>query len=636
MCGILGVVTLRGEHPCEAAFDRALGLLDHRGPDDRGAHHGQAPGGVRISIGQTRLSILDLSPAGHQPMVSERTGTVMTYNGEAYNFRDVRSGLAGEGLAFHSECDTEVLLAAYDRRQDEFIQSFRGMFAIGLWDVARNRLLLVRDRLGIKPLYYYWDGRTLAFGSELTAISALPGLTLDICHEAMRQYLWRGFIPFPQSIFKQIRKLPAGCMLSLELSGGQPHVRQYWESLDYYASPRRFADEGEALDAIDATLREAVRLRLISDVPLGAFLSGGVDSSLVVAMMRAVHSGEVRTFSIGFDEAQWDEAPAARRIAQHLGTRHEEMYISRENLLDQVRTVSQHYDEPFADASAIPTLALAKLTRRHVTVALSGDGGDELFWGYDQYTARSHDAYPWAVRAPLAVRRALGALLRAARGTRLERWGYIVGFADFAEFFMRTDLWHPWADRGLHRHASSTNRMLEVGREVTSRLGEGDVAMLMGAMDLRSYLVDDILTKVDRATMAVALEARVPILDHHVVQLAASIPYTFKKAGGEKKHLLKAVLSRYVPRHLWERPKQGFGIPLVHYFRGPLRDWAADELFSGDHALGDWLDMAVVRRMYEDHVGGRRDAATLLWACLQLAGWDRRMRQIRTLASGRC
>lgn len=636
MCGILGVVTFRGEHPSERSFDRALGLLDHRGPDDRGALHETLPSGGRISLGQTRLSILDLSPAGHQPMVSDRTGTVIVFNGEAYNFREVRAGLQAAGLSFHSECDTEVLLAAYDERQERFIEPFRGMFAIGLWDRGRNRMLLVRDRLGIKPLYYYWDGRTFAFASELTAIAALPGLQLDVCHDAMRQFLWRGFIPYPMSIYKQIRKLPAGFMLRMDLSDPRPEATPYWNALDYYASPRPFTRPGEAVDAVEEVLREAVRLRLISDVPLGAFLSGGIDSSLVVALMRTVHSGTVRTFSIGFDEDRWNEAPAAKRIAEHLGTQHEEMYISRENLLEQVRTVSQHYDEPFADSSAIPTLALAKLTRRHVTVALSGDGGDELFWGYDQYTAKSNAFFPWVQWIPRAMRRSIGAGMRALRGSPLERWGHLIVFEDFAQFYARTDLWHPWTFAGLHRANVTVNRLLEIGREVAARLGDRDRDRHMSATDLKSYLVDDILTKVDRATMAVALEARVPILDHKVVELAASIPYSIKKHGNEKKHVLKALLERYVPRSLWDRPKMGFGVPLIHYFRGPLRDWAHDELFSGGHSLPEWLDMRIARDVFEEHVSGRRDCASLLWACLQLAGWDRRMREIRRGAEAPC
>jgi asparagine synthase (glutamine-hydrolysing) len=632
MCGILGIVTFEGRHPSPDEFNHALGQLDHRGPDDRGAAHMNGPANVRISMGQTRLSILDLSPAGHQPMTSPRTGATIVYNGEVYNFRDVRKELASGGMKFTSECDTEVLLAAYDHRQDQFIHDFRGMFAIGILDHARQRLLLLRDRLGIKPLYYYWDGRRLAFASELTALAALPGLDLEICHDAMSEYLKRGYIPHPLSIYKKVRKLPAGCMLDLNLSRPDPQPKTYWDALTHYERPLAFACEQEVLDALAERLEESVKLRLISDVPLGAFLSGGIDSSLVVAMMRRVHSGTVKTFTVGFDEPGWDEAPAAKKIAEHLGTQHEEFYISRDNLLDIVRHTADYYDEPFADSSAIPMLALSRMTRRHVTVALSGDGGDELFWGYDSYTSRSARLYPLIAAFPDFLRRGAASLMKKTGGS-LNRWGHIIDYQDCAAFLLRSTISQPWHDHGLLKHGTNGSCQVDMGREIAARLGTRDLNRLMSAIDLRSYMVDDILTKVDRATMSVALEARVPILDHRVVELAAAIPYSFKTAGGEKKHLLKALLSRYVPRNLWDRPKKGFGIPLVKYFRGPLKEWARDELRSTDHHLGEWLDMSVVHRMLDDHIAGRRDASALLWACLQLAGWDRRLRRIRSGAS---
>lgn len=626
MCGILGIVTFQGQHPSPAEFDAAMMQLDHRGPDDRGMAHFNCANGVRVSLGQTRLSILDLSPAGHQPMISPRTGNAIVFNGEAYNFREVRAGLSG--IQFKSESDTEVLLAAYDQRGEKFIRDFRGMFAMGILDKASQKLTLVRDRLGIKPLYYYWNGRQFAFASELTAIAAFNSLPLDICQDALGQYLLRGYIPHPLSIFKQICKLPAGHLLTLDLQRPNPSSAAYWDALDYYERQKSFRDEGEVLDALESKLQESVKYRLISDVPLGAFLSGGIDSSLVVALMRKAHSGVVKTFTVGFDEQGWDEAPAAKRIAEHLETQHEECYISRDNLLEIVREISHYYDEPFADSSAIPTVALSRMTRRHVTVALSGDGGDELFWGYDSYTARSAKLFPKVDAIPKPLRIG-GARLMKKLGGSIARWGHILEFDDFAEYYLRWSILHPSMDTGLHKHKANGNHQVELGRSIVHRLGMNDLPKLMGACDLRCYMVDDILTKVDRASMSVALEARVPILDHHVVELAASIPYSFKMAGGEKKHLLKALLNRHVPRPLWDRPKQGFGIPLVHYFRGPLREWARDELNSRDHSMADWLDMNVVNRMFDDHLQGRRDASGIIWACVQLAGWDRRMKKIR-------
>jgi len=629
VCGILGKITFEGTHESPEEFDRALGQLDHRGPDDRGMLHATTPDGVRISLGQTRLSILDLSEAGHQPMISPRTGSAIVFNGEAYNFREVRDSLIRKGYTFTSECDTEVLLAAYDDRQDGFIEPFRGMFAIGILDKERDRLILTRDRLGIKPLYYYWDGKQLAFASEVTALAALPTLDLRVSQYAIRNYLMRGSIAHPLSIFEKVSKLPAGHQLTCNLTKPYPAVSRYWDSLDYYANPRSFSSEGEVLDALRAELREAVRLRLISDVPLGAFLSGGVDSSLVVALMRQVHSGPVRTFSIGFTVPEWNEAPAAKRIAEHLGTQHEEFYLSEGNILEAARTAADHYDEPFADSSNIPTLELSRLTRRFVTVALSGDGGDELFWGYNSYVSDSVQGFRHVAKVPRLVRAGLSRLMRLFRGTALERWGHIIDFEDFAEYYMRTSVWHPWLYPRLHRHPLKGSRVVEIGRRVSDRLPVSDVPLITGAMDLQYYLVDDILTKVDRASMAVALEARVPILDHKVVQLAASIPSRFKTAGGEQKHLLKALLAEWIPRPLWDRPKMGFGVPLVHWLRGPLKDWAYAELCDGGTRLHEWLDREELRRMMDDHCSGRLDLAELIWTCLQLAGWDRRMSRVR-------
>ncbi|HKQ47375.1 MAG TPA: asparagine synthase (glutamine-hydrolyzing) [Phycisphaerae bacterium] len=634
MCGILGKITFTGPHEPPRVFDQALAQIDHRGPDDRGAWH-TSFGDVRMSLGQTRLSILDLSPAGHQPMISPRSGCVVVFNGEIYNFREIRTGLEAKGFRFTTECDTEVILAAYDDDPERFMESFRGMFAIALWDPARGRLVLVRDRLGIKPLYYYWDGSFFAFASEVTALAALPSLQLEVDQEAVREFLLAGYIPHPLSIFKNVKKLPAGHMLQLDLKSPQPRIRSYWDALDYYAAPSSFRDEGEVLEALRERLSQAVRLRLISDVPLGAFLSGGIDSSLIVALMRQVHAGAVRTFTIGFSVPQWDEAPMAKRIAEHLGTEHVEFYLTEDNVLQTARTAADHYDEPFADPSNIPTLELSRLTRRHVTVALSGDGGDELFWGYESYGSKSLRWFERARHVPRSIRAGVGGVLRLFGHDQIRRIGNIVGFDGLADFFQGPIVWKPWLYPRLHRHQAADGHRVEIARRVIGRLGDRDTDLVTGATDALCYMVDDILTKVDRASMSVALEARVPILDHKVVELAASIPMSFKKGGGRKKHLLKALLGTMVPRELWDRPKKGFGVPLVHWLRGPLRDWAHDELVSSRGRLHEWLDAEELRRMLDDHISGRRNSADLIWACLQLAGWDRRVGRIRSEAAGR-
>ena len=562
-------------------------------------------------------------------MISPRSEACIVYNGEVYNLHEIRQRLESRGYKFHSHCDTEVVLAAYDDCPDSFIDECRGMFALGIWDPQQKQLMLARDRLGIKPLYYYWDGRQFAFASELTALAAMPTLDLDVCPNAIRQFLLYGYIPAPLSIFKNVSKLPAAHVLTLDLAHPRLLIHRYWDATDYYANPKRFKDEDEVLDAMRCELTDAIRYRLISDVPLGAFLSGGIDSSLVVSLMREAHSGTLRTFTVGFSVSKWNEAPAAKAIAEHLGTRHEKYYLSEENILSAARTAADHYDEPFADESNIPTLALSRMTRQQVTVALSGDGLDELFWGYTNYQSRSMPYYEPLQRIPPWIRKVAGAAMQLRRGTLWSEWGAWLGFRDFAEFFVRPVLWRPGYYPRLQLQKGNSDCLLEIGRRVTALLPGRSKDLLSGAVDLHGYLVDDILTKVDRASMSVALEVRVPYLDHKVVQLAASIPIAFKTAGREQKHLPKALLAQYLPRHLWDRPKRGFGVPLVHWLRNALKDWAYDELSSRDTHLHDWLEPSELQAMLDDHTSGRRDVGRLIWGCTQLSGWDRRVSRIR-------
>lgn len=629
MCGILGHISITGDLVSQACFSHALDQLAHRGPDDRGIHTDTTSTGVRIHLGHTRLSILDLSEAGHQPMLSPRTGSCIVYNGEVYNFHDLRKRLESLGFSFSSHCDTEVVLAAYDAWGDQCVNEFQGMYALAIWDRAENRIVLARDRAGIKPLYYYWDGRQLAFASEITSLVAMPSLELKISHDAVHQYLLYGYIPNPLSIYENVRKLPAGCLMVCDLDVPRPAERRYWDVLDHYSNPGSFGRESEIIEGLHAVLRQAVERRLISDVPLGAFLSGGIDSSLVVALMREVHSGTIRTFTIGFSEQEWNEAPAAKRIADHLNTDHEELYLTEQNVLDAALTVADHSDEPFADASSIPTLMLSRLTREHVTVSLSGDGGDELFWGYNTYKSRTLGLFNLVDALPSAIRRIASPILKWSRGTRFETGGDLFDYVDFPSYFLRPTQWRPWLYPRLFRASSNDDRLHDIGREVVSRLGDKDHSLIIGAMNFMGYMVDDILTKVDRASMSVSLEARVPILDHDVVEYAASIPSSFKSADGELKHLLKQLLATLIPRPLWDRPKQGFGVPLVRWFRSSLKDWSHDVLAERGAPIHDWLDPHVLREILDDHGAGRRDCSAVIWTSLQFAEWDRRMKSIR-------
>lgn len=631
MCGILGKVTFKGAHESPSAFDSALHQLRHRGPDDQGAHHGTGPDGCRVSMGQTRLSILDLSSAGHQPMFSPRTGSCVVFNGEIYNFREIRAVLEARGYRFTTQCDTEVVVAAYDEYGDDFTTHFVGMFAIGVWDKTRGRLVLARDRLGIKPLYYYWDQNQFAFASEVTALAALPTLRLDVNPESVEQYLLNGYIVQPHSIFHNVSKIRTGHILTLDLARPRPIESSYWDVVTYFAAPCSYRDEAEVLEAVRPALLKAVQRRLISDVPLGAFLSGGIDSSLVVALMRKAHSGEVRTFTIGFTEPKWDEADHARAIAQHLGTRHEELYLSEENILEVAQKVGDFYDEPFADTSCIPTFALSRMTRQHVTVALSGDGGDEMFWGYDSYVSGSLANYNSVAAIPRPLRVLASAFLRSLPVARWNRMGDLLRFREFSDFVLCATIWRPWSYPRLLRDRPypTLNWGAVIGADLQRRLPNLDRDTLRSVFDIPIYMVDDILTKVDRASMAVALEARVPLLDHELVQLAAGIPIELKAPGRRLKHLLKTVLGEMVPRELWERPKKGFGVPLVDWLRTSLKDWTYDHLCRPLSGAGALLDPAQVRQMLDDHVAGCVDASNLIWACMQLVNWNDRMARIR-------
>ena len=632
MCGILGKITFSGQHESPGQFGFALDQLDHRGPEAKGVHSEQVGELAQLSLGHTRLRILDLSDAGAQPMRSSRSGAVIVYNGEVYNFGELAEQLDADGYRFVSRCDTEVVLACYDRWGMDFLQRLNGMFALAIWDPARRRLLLARDRLGIKPLHYYWDGKAFAFASEVTALTALPSLDLTVSQPAVRQVLLHGHVPRPLSIYENVSKLGQGYALTVDFERPRPTTHRYWDALTFYEAPTQRLSRGDALEMLDDSLKTSVKRRLISDVPVGAFLSGGIDSSLVVSLMREVHDGPIRTFTIGFNEEDWNEAPYAKRIAEHLQTEHRELYLSEEAIIKDAPLVSRYYDEPFADPSNLPTLALSRMTRESVTVALSGDGGDELFWGYPWFWGKLVRLFPYVDHVPRPMRQLAARVVRQLPRQAFERWGDQLDYQDFSDYFLNASRWHKWMYPTLHRYDNAEDAYAEIGRDVLCRLGLDDSCRLTGAMYLLGYLTDDLLTKVDRASMSVALEVRTPILDHNVVQLAASIPSEHKMAGGEFKHLLKALLARRVPRPLWERKKAGFAVPLVEWFRSSLRPWAYQVLLEHDGGLHDWLAPEVLCKVLDDHCLEVRDNSFLIWACLQIAGWDDRQRAIRSAA----
>ncbi len=619
MCGIAGCWQ-RMEMGREALPMHARAMacaLAHRGPDDAGVWVDE---GAALGMGFRRLAILDLSPAGHQPMQSQSGRYVITLNGEIYNFRELRAQLEGAGHQFRGHSDTEVILEAIEAwGLDAAIRRFVGMFAIALWDRRERKLSLVRDRLGIKPLYYGWTGQAFLWGSELKALRAHPSFQEEIDRNALSLYLRHSAVPAPYSIYKDVRKLPPGSILTIEeptAEAAQRQARIYWSAqaaLEEGMQAELPGSELEVTERLDELLNESVRLRMIADVPVGAFLSGGIDSSLVVALMQRQSTRPVKTFSIGFAEAGYDEAPQAREVASYLGTDHSELYVTPEEAQEVIPLLPEMFDEPFSDSSQIPTYLVSRLARSQVAVSLSGDGGDELFSGYTRYltTRRIWKATGWI---PRALRRSLSGLLPGARG---EIWCDLLGKPSAeALYFRMVSHWKCPAEVviGGCEYPTSLTRL-------QGDAGKFDLCRHMMLADLVSYLPDDILAKVDRASMAVSLEARVPLLDHRVVEFAARVPSSMKIRQGQGKWILRKMLEGYIPRELTERPKMGFGVPIGRWLRGPLRDWAEDLLAEPRLREEGYFRPHPVRKIWAEHLNEIRDWQYYLWDILMFQAW---------------
>ncbi|MDH3686970.1 MAG: asparagine synthase (glutamine-hydrolyzing) [Myxococcales bacterium] len=572
MCGFCGVLGLSSEAGLED-LEGMTKSLDHRGPDDRGTWHARfgGPGGEwSVGLGHTRLAIIDPSPLGHQPMTAGDGSVTVAYNGEIYNFREIRTELRALGAEFRSDCDTEVLVEGFRLLGTDLLERLNGMFAIAMWDARHSRLLLARDRLGIKPLYYRTDGGVVTFGSELRALRCHHRFRPDIDRVALGTFLRSGFVHGERTIYRDVKRVQPGEFIVWE--SGRADRMRYWNLLDAAPGlpPTNYR---EAVDELDRLLGDAVERRLISDVPLGAFLSGGIDSSAVVALMQERSVGRVRTFSIGFRERAYDEAPNARAVAEHLGTDHTELYVDRDQAIGVARDLPELYDEPFADSSAIPTVLLSRLTREHVTVALSGDGGDELLAGYKHYRKLSQllalHALPRPMPGLLASAARLlprGSLRSGLRHLRASSTADLA--ASLVAHFDPCDLARACGEEG----ARVPERFVEAFEGAPA--AGGDAVRRSCYADAATYLPDDILTKVDRASMSVALEARVPLLDHEVVRYALSLPREFVWREGRTKAPLRDVLARRVPTSLTDRPKQGFGIPFETLLAEELRLWA--------------------------------------------------------------
>jgi asparagine synthase (glutamine-hydrolysing) len=642
LTGILGFQGLGGATEVASVLDRMTDALIHRGPDDRGTWLDPE---AEYAVGFRRLSIVDLSPEGHQPMRSGSGRFVLAFNGEVYNHLALRRELDALGHGFRGHSDTEVILAALEQWGiREAVPRFWGMFAMAIWDRRERRLFLVRDRIGKKPLYYGWQGGAFLFGSELKALRCHPAFQGEVDREALALYLRHSCVPGEHSIYRGIHKLRPGCILEVDPGrpgeAGMPEA--YWDACamaEWGQSHLFQGTEAEALDLLEPLLKDAVALRMVADVPVGAFLSGGIDSSLVVALMQAQSPRQVKSFSIGFEEPDYNEAPQARLVAQHLGTDHTEFYVSPAEAMAVIPRLPALFDEPFADSSQIPTFLVSQLARARATVALSGDGGDEVFGGYNRYHVgmRMLGTLGWV---PGALR---GAMARGIQGIAPAAWDRAL---------RGLDAWLPRRHRGLmtgekiHKLAGLlTSRGPEdlylravshwdpetllaggpgtatPGMDVAAwnRIKGGAPRMIL--MDLMTYLPDDILVKVDRASMGTSLEMRAPLLDHRVSEFAWTLPPGMKIQKQVGKVILRRVLDRYVPQALVDRPKRGFGVPIGDWLRGPLRPWAEELLDAGRLQREGFLLPAPIRAKWEEHLSGKQNWQYHLWDILMFQSW---------------
>ncbi len=638
MCGLTGFLAEKQPDAAEALLKKMALRISHRGPDAEGFWTDASAG---IGLAHRRLSILDLTEAGSQPMASPSERFVIVFNGEIYNHIAIRAALGASSVQWRGHSDTETLLAGFDGFGiEKTIAMATGMFAFAVWDRQTDTLTLARDRLGEKPLYYGWLGNNFLFGSELKALQAHPAFVAAIDRGSLSLFLRHGYIPAPYSIYKDIFKLPPGTIMTLSLAQREPVIKQYWSGAviaEDGVSHQFSGTEKEATDDLEKLLTSSVGQQMVADVPLGAFLSGGVDSSTIVALMQQQSARRVKTFTIGFHEAGYNEAEYALAVAKHLGTDHTELYVSAQQALDVVQKLPHLYDEPFADSSQIPTFLVSQLARQHVTVSLSGDAGDELFCGYNRYQLtdrlwRKLSRVPQPLRqlaakvmtsVPTDTWSQLGGMLGslvpdASRlGDKLHKAAGVVASDSASALYL--GLVSQWQDPASVVIAGTEPATLLRGNMPTLN-GLTDVERMM-ALDLLTYLPDDILTKVDRAAMGVSLETRVPFLDHELVEWAWRLPQTLKLRDGQSKWILRQVLYRHVPKALIERPKMGFGVPIDSWLRGPLRPWAEALLDESRLKSEGYLHPELIRKKWLEHQSGKRNWQHQLWNVLMFQSW---------------
>jgi len=641
MCGITGFWNMKQQVRIAAPKEVIQKMTDaiiHRGPDSSGLWWDEK---AEIYFGHRRLAIIDLSSAGHQPMVSRSGLSVLSYNGEIYNSDELRKQLIEAGCQFKGYSDTEVILEACELWGiEKTTKSLIGMFAFAFWDARKQQLTLARDRVGKKPLYWGIHQGMLLFASELKALTVHPAWSAKINRNALAAYFDYNYVPAPNSIYQDIQKLKPGTFISID-AFGKTQETTYWDFHQIAAQSLGFRDsrsELELEETLDVLLRDAVKRRMISDVPLAAFLSGGIDSSLIVALMQAESTRAVKTFSIGFHEPGYNEAIYAAAVAKHLGTDHHELYLPAEEAQSIIPQIPEWFDEPFADVSQIPTFLVSKLARSQVTVSLSGDGGDELFAGYNRYFLGNKLWYILS-KIPKPLRMLVAKSLfsvsphhwdklssvvpmlkhRGVLGDKIHKLSGLLGARSPEECYqLSTSYWG-------RRHSLVTEENAEIKPARQQDQTQSNLAFnfieYMQYMDTLNYLPDDILTKVDRTSMAVSLEARTPFLDHRVIEFAWTLPMKMKVRDGKGKWLLRSLLKRYVPSHLFERPKMGFGVPIDTWLRGPLRDWAEDLLSENELRKDNLLNPKPIRQRWQEHLSGKRNWQYSLWGVLMFQAW---------------
>jgi asparagine synthase (glutamine-hydrolysing) len=650
MCGICGFID------CSGRNERGVGYLNrnvelmtesliHRGPDDVGQWVDHIN---RIALGHRRLAIQDLSISGHQPMQSSSSRYILVFNGEIYNFKILKIELIERGVTFRGNSDTEVLLACFEEWGIErSLKKIVGMFALALWDKADNVLTMARDRLGEKPLYYGWQGRTFMFGSELKALKENPDWNGEIDRNALQLFMRYSYIPAPHSIYVGIKKLLPGTFVQYHFNEGQckignmPEPRVFWsgkEVAEAGVSSLFHYTEKQAVDALEILLGETIQEKIISDVPFGAFLSGGIDSSVVVSLMQANNAQTINTFTIGFHESSYDEAKYAKSIAAHLGTNHTELYVTPRLAMDVIPKLPILYDEPFSDSSQIPTFLVSEMTKQHVTVALSGDGGDELFGGYNRYFL-GQALWENVSYVPSVVLQFLSRFITRVSPQMWDQLGRyfrkitpqlknnagdkLYKLAELLTVKTQDEMYQHFVSHWKYSEALIIGAQIPYKEctDTTSLTGLKEFIEQMQLMDMLGYLPDDILTKVDRAAMGVSLETRTPFLDHRVVEFAWRIPLSMKIRNGQGKWILRQLLYKYIPKELIERPKMGFGVPIGSWLRGPLREWAESLLDESRLMNEGYLNPDPIRKKWVEHLSGKRNWQYHLWDVLMFQAW---------------